>query len=47
MVRNLNHDTFLVIRYVKRRLTVSAACWGFLGSCADTQCYQSLFVSRC
>ncbi|NWH90094.1 LMA2L protein, partial [Aegithalos caudatus] len=22
MVRNLNHDTFLVIRYVKRRLTV-------------------------
>lgn len=22
-VRNLNHDTFLVIRYVKRRLTVS------------------------
>ncbi|NWZ72700.1 LMA2L protein, partial [Acrocephalus arundinaceus] len=23
MVRNLNHDTFLVIRYVKRRLTVS------------------------
>ena len=25
MVRNLNHDTFLVIRYVKRRLTVSAA----------------------
>lgn len=47
MVRNLNHDTFLVIRYVKRRLTVSTACWGFLGSCADTQCYQSLFVSRC
>ncbi|NXT59300.1 LMA2L protein, partial [Pluvianellus socialis] len=28
MVRNLNHDTFLVIRYVKRRLTVSAACRG-------------------
>lgn len=25
MVRNLNHDTFLVIRYVKRRLTVSPA----------------------
>ncbi|XP_014116986.1 PREDICTED: VIP36-like protein, partial [Pseudopodoces humilis] len=24
MVRNLNHDTFLVIRYVKRRLTVSS-----------------------
>lgn len=24
MVRNLNHDTFLVIRYVKRRLTVGA-----------------------
>lgn len=22
MVRNLNHDTFLVIRYVKRRLTI-------------------------
>ena len=38
MVRNLNHDTFLVIRYVKRRLTVSAArgwsvCWFGKGSC--------------
>lgn len=32
MVRNLNHDTFLVIRYVKRRLTVSAACRGRAGS---------------
>ncbi|NXA26085.1 LMA2L protein, partial [Ibidorhyncha struthersii] len=32
MVRNLNHDTFLVIRYVKRRLTVSAACQGGAGS---------------
>ncbi|NXW25914.1 LMA2L protein, partial [Circaetus pectoralis] len=32
MVRNLNHDTFLVIRYVKRRLTVSAACQGRVGS---------------
>lgn len=31
MVRNLNHDTFLVIRYVKRRLTVSAACQGRVG----------------
>ncbi|NXK47561.1 LMA2L protein, partial [Chauna torquata] len=31
MVRNLNHDTFLVIRYVKRRLTVSAACRGRAG----------------
>lgn len=29
MVRNLNHDTFLVIRYVKRRLTVSGRRrWG-------------------
>ncbi|NWX16112.1 LMA2L protein, partial [Aegotheles bennettii] len=28
MVRNLNHDTFLVIRYVKRRLTVSTSCPG-------------------
>lgn len=28
MVRNLNHDTFLVIRYVKRRLTVSCCLLG-------------------
>ncbi|NXN64519.1 LMA2L protein, partial [Himantopus himantopus] len=34
MVRNLNHDTFLVIRYVKRRLTVSAACRGGAGGAA-------------
>lgn len=47
MVRNLNHDTFLVIRYVKRRLTVSAACWGFSDGRAGTWCYQNLFVSRC
>ncbi|NWS78790.1 LMA2L protein, partial [Crotophaga sulcirostris] len=32
MVRNLNHDTFLVIRYVKRRLTVSGAHQGRAGS---------------
>ncbi|NWH73682.1 LMA2L protein, partial [Piaya cayana] len=31
MVRNLNHDTFLVIRYVKRRLTVSTTCQGRAG----------------
>ncbi|NXW39319.1 LMA2L protein, partial [Phaetusa simplex] len=36
MVRNLNHDTFLVIRYVKRRLTVSPACRGRAASGAAT-----------
>lgn len=32
MVRNLNHDTFLVIRYVKRRLTVGEDGRGRAGS---------------
>lgn len=32
MVRNLNHNTFLVIRYVKRRLTVSGWWWRGAGS---------------
>lgn len=36
MVRNLNHDTFLVIRYVKRRLTVSACPPWPLGGLRDS-----------
>ncbi|KAF1435906.1 VIP36-like protein, partial [Pygoscelis antarcticus] len=45
MVRNLNHDTFLVIRYVKRRLTVSAACQGRAGSGA-TVGLRNLLLSQ-
>lgn len=45
MVRNLNHDTFLVIRYVKRRLTVSAACQGRAGSGA-TAGLRDLLLSQ-
>lgn len=44
MVRNLNHDTFLVIRYVKRRLTVSAAGQGGAG-CGATEGLRELFHS--
>ncbi|KAM9266411.1 VIP36-like protein isoform 3-T3 [Morus bassanus] len=42
MVRNLNHDTFLVIRYVKRRLTVSATCHGRAGSGATGELRELL-----
>ncbi|NXC78118.1 LMA2L protein, partial [Anhinga anhinga] len=45
MVRNLNHDTFLVIRYVKRRLTVSAACRGREGSGATGE-LRKLLLSQ-
>ncbi|NWY58890.1 LMA2L protein, partial [Chionis minor] len=45
MVRNLNHDTFLVIRYVKRRLTVSAACRGRAGG-GGTAGLKDLLLSQ-